>query len=51
MYGENKVERSKIRLQRLKFVNNVDVKKSIVDESLGLIDIDFVIEEDAIRRV
>ena len=45
LYGEGKVERSKIRLQRLKFVNNVEVKKSIVDESLGLIDIDFVIEE------
>ncbi len=45
MYGQGKVDRSKIRLQRLKFVNNVDVRKSIVDESLGLIDIDFVIEE------
>ena len=45
IYTESKVDRSKVRLQRLKFVNNVEVKKNIVDESLGLIDIDFVIEE------
>ncbi len=45
LYSENKIDRSKIRLQRLKFVNNVEVKKSIVDESLGLIDIDFIVEE------
>ena len=45
IYSENKIERSKIRLQRLKFVNNVEVKKTIVDDSLGLVDIDFIIEE------
>ena len=45
MYTESKIDRSKIRLQRLKFVNNVEVKKNIVDESLGLIDIDFIVEE------
>ena len=44
-YAESKIDRSKIRLQRLKFVNNVEVKKTIVDESLGLIDIDFIVEE------
>jgi outer membrane protein assembly factor BamA len=41
----NKVERSKIRLQRLKFVNQVDVKKIIVDEENGYMDIDFLLEE------
>ena len=45
VYVESKVDRSKVRLQRLKFVNNVEVKKNIVDESLGLIDIDFIVEE------
>ena len=45
IYAESKIDRSKIRLQRLKFVNNVEVKKTIVDESLGLIDIDFIVEE------
>ena len=45
VYAESKIDRSKIRLQRLKFVNNVEVKKNIVDQSLGLIDIDFIIEE------
>ena len=45
VYSENKIDRSKIRLQRLKFVNNVEVKKTIVDESLGLIDIDFILDE------
>ena len=45
IYAESKIDRSKIRLQRLKFVKNVDVKKTIVDESLGLIDIDFIVEE------
>ena len=43
VYAESKIDRSKIRLQRLKFVNNVEVKKNIVDQSLGLIDIDFII--------
>ena len=45
IYSENKVERSKVRLQRLKFVNQVDVKKTIVDEDNGYIDIDFTVEE------
>ena len=45
LYGENKVDRSKVRLQRLKFVNNVEVKKTLVDEATGLVDIDFIIEE------
>ena len=45
LYSENKITRSKIRLQRLKFVNNVEVKKTIVDESLGLIDVDFILDE------
>ncbi len=45
LYAENKVNRSKIRLQRLKFVNNVEVKKTIIDESLGIIDIDFIVDE------
>ena len=43
-YSENKVERSKIRLQRLKFVNNVDVKKTIIDQESGYIDIDFILD-------
>ena len=45
MNSVNKVDRSKIRLQRLKFVNQVDVKKIIVDEENGYMDIDFVLEE------
>ena len=45
IYSINKVERSKIRLQRLKFVNNVDVKKNIISEDTGYIDIDFLLEE------
>ena len=45
LYAESKIDRSKVRLQRLKFVNNVEVKKNIINESLGLIDIDFIIEE------
>ena len=44
-YSVNKVDRSKIRLQRLKFVNQVDVKKIIVDQENGYMDIDFVLEE------
>ncbi len=44
-YSINKVDRSKIRLQRLKFVNQVDVKKIIVDEKNGYMDIDFLLEE------
>ena len=44
-YAESKIDRSKVRLQRLKFVNNVEVKKNIINESLGLIDVDFIIEE------
>ena len=45
IYSVNKVERSKIRLQRLKFINKVDIKKTIVDEENGHIDIDFLLEE------
>jgi len=44
-YSQNKIDRSKIRLQRLKFVNQVDVKKNIIDEDNGYIDIDFILEE------
>jgi outer membrane protein insertion porin family len=44
-YSENKVERSKVRLQRLKFVNEVEVKKVIIDEENGLLDIDFLLDE------
>jgi len=45
LYSQKNTDRSKIRLQRLKYVNNVDIKKTIIDESLGLIDIDFILEE------
>lgn len=45
VYSQQKVDRSKVRLQRLKYVNNVDVKKVIVDESLGTLDINFIVEE------
>ena len=45
IYSINKIERSKIRLQRLKFINEVDVKKNIVDEESGYIDIDFILDE------
>ena len=44
-YSENKIERSKVRLQRLKFVNKVDVKKIIIDEENGYMDIDFLLDE------
>ena len=44
-YSVNKVERSKIRLQRLKFVNEVDVNKIIVNEDTGYMDIEFLLEE------
>ena len=45
LYQENKINRSKIRLQRLKYVNNVEVKKTIINQSTGVIDIDFIIDE------
>ena len=45
LYSVNKVDRSKIRLQRLKFVNQVDVKKIIVDEENGYMDIEFLLDE------
>ena len=45
IYSVNKIERSKVRLQRLKFVNQVDIKKNIVNEDSGYIDIDFILEE------
>ena len=44
-YSESNVNRSKIRLQRLKYVNQVDVEKKMIDETLGLIDINFLLEE------
>ena len=45
LYQESKINRSKIRLQRLKYVNNVDVKKTVINQSTGVIDIDFIIDE------
>ena len=45
LYSQKNTDRSKIRLQRLKYVNNVDIKKTIIDESLGLVDIDFILDE------
>ena len=45
IYSINKVERSKVRLQRLKFVNQVEIKKTIIDEETGHIDIDFFLDE------
>ena len=45
IYSINKVERSKVRLERLKFINQVDVKKTIIDEENGVMDIDFFLEE------
>jgi outer membrane protein insertion porin family len=44
-YSESNINRSKIRLQRLKFVNQVEVEKRVINESLGIIDIDFLLEE------
>ena len=45
LYSQSNTDRSKIRLQRLKYVSNVEIKKTIIDESLGLIDIDFILDE------
>jgi len=45
LYSESNINRSKIRLQRLKYVNQVEVEKKIVDEKLGLVDINFLLEE------
>ncbi len=45
LYSQKNTDRSKIRLQRLKYVNNVEINKTIIDESLGLIDIDFILDE------
>ncbi len=45
LYSQNKIDRSKLRLQRLKFVNEVEVKKNIVDQEKGIIDMDFILEE------
>ena len=45
IYSESNIQRSKIRLQRLKYVNNVDLKKTMINESLGLVDIDYILEE------
>ena len=45
LYSQNKIDRSKLRLQRLKFVNEVEVKKNIIDQEKGIIDMDFILEE------
>ena len=45
VYSQNKIDRSKLRLQRLKFVNEVEVKKNIVDQEKGIIDVEFNLEE------
>tara|TARA_Y100000768_G_scaffold388339_1_gene383657 strand:+ start:3770 stop:6106 length:2337 start_codon:yes stop_codon:yes gene_type:complete len=44
-YSQNKIDRSKLRLQRLKFVNEVEVKKNIVNQEKGIVDMDFILEE------
>jgi len=45
LYSQNKVDRSKLRVQRLKFVNDVEVKKNIIDAEKGIIDLEFNLEE------
>lgn len=45
LYSEKNINRSKIRLQRLKYVNQVEVEKKIIDKTLGLVDINFLLEE------
>jgi len=41
----SKIERSKVRLQRLKFVDNVEITKTKVPNSPDLVDLTFVITE------
>ena len=45
IHNNSKIERSKIRLQRLKFVENVNVEKTRVSNSNDLVDITFRIKE------
>ncbi len=45
IYSQQKIDRSKVRLQRLKYVTSVDVKKIPIDEKLGIVDINFILEE------
>jgi outer membrane protein insertion porin family len=45
LYSEKNINRSKIRLQRLKYVNQVEVEKKIINESMGIMDINFLLEE------
>ena len=45
MHDNAKIERSKIRLQRLKFVESVNVEKNRVSNSSDLVDITFKIKE------
>ena len=47
LHSNSKIERSKIRLQRLKYVDNVDVKKVRVFDSDDQVDIIFEISERA----
>ena len=45
LHNNSKIERSKIRLQRLKFVETVEVEKNKVSNSNDLVDITFKIKE------
>ena len=45
LHSNKNIERSKVRLQRLKFVENVEVTKTKVSNSSDLVDITFAIKE------
>jgi len=45
LHSNRDIERSKIRIQRLKFVENVEVTKSKVSNSSDLVDVTFIIKE------
>ena len=45
IHNNSNIERSKIRLQRLKFVENVEIEKTRVSNSNDLVDITFKIKE------
>ena len=45
LHDNAKIERSKIRLQRLKFVENVSIEKTRVSNSSDLVDITYKIKE------
>ncbi|MDA7748454.1 outer membrane protein assembly factor BamA [Gammaproteobacteria bacterium] len=45
LHSNKSIERSKIRLQRLKFVENVEVTKTKVSNSSDLVDVTFTIKE------